>query len=45
MGDPISKKTLHKKGAGGVARGVGPAFKPQHHKKKKKKKKKKKQYL
>jgi hypothetical protein len=29
--DPISKNTQHKKGAGGVAQGVGPGFKPQHH--------------
>jgi hypothetical protein len=27
-----SKKTLHKKKAGGVAQGVGPEFKPQYHK-------------
>jgi hypothetical protein len=30
---PISKKTLHKIRAGGVAQGVGPEFKPQHRKK------------
>jgi hypothetical protein len=28
--DPISKKTLHKKRASGVALGVGPKFKPQY---------------
>jgi hypothetical protein len=33
--DPISKKTLSHKRAGGVAQGVGPEFKPQYHKKKK----------
>jgi hypothetical protein len=40
---PISKKAItytQKKGAGGVAQGVGPEFKPQYYKKKKKKKKK-----
>jgi hypothetical protein len=31
--DPISKKTFHKKRAGGVAQGVGPDFKPQYCKK------------
>jgi hypothetical protein len=39
---PISKKAItytQKKGAGGVAQGVGPEFKPQYYKKKKKKKK------
>jgi hypothetical protein len=34
-GDPISKKSITKR-AGGVARGVGPDFKPQNHKKEKK---------
>jgi hypothetical protein len=29
------KKTLHNKGLGGVAQGVGPEFKPQYQKKKK----------
>jgi hypothetical protein len=33
---PYLKKTLHRKGAGGMAQGVGPEFKPQYHKKKKK---------
>jgi hypothetical protein len=33
--DPISKKTLHKNRAGGVAQGIGPEFKPQYWKKKK----------
>jgi hypothetical protein len=33
------KKTLHKKGTGGVAQGVGPEFKAQYHKKEKKKRK------
>jgi hypothetical protein len=33
-GDPISKKTLHKKRAGGVAQGVGPEFKSQYCKNK-----------
>jgi hypothetical protein len=33
--DPISKKTLHQKRAGGVAQGVGPEFKFQCGKKKK----------
>jgi hypothetical protein len=32
--DPISKKTLHKKTAGGVAQSVSPEFKPQYRKKK-----------
>jgi hypothetical protein len=32
----MSKKPHHKKGAGGVAQGVGPEFQPQHHKKKEK---------
>jgi hypothetical protein len=33
--DPISKKTITKKRAGGVAQGVGPEFKPQYcHKRK-----------
>jgi hypothetical protein len=27
--DPISKKTHHKKGVGGMAQGVDPEFKPQ----------------
>jgi hypothetical protein len=35
--DPILKKTLHKKRAGGVAQGVGPEFICQYYKKKKKK--------
>jgi hypothetical protein len=30
--DPISKKPITKKRAGGVAEGVGPEFKPQHYK-------------
>jgi hypothetical protein len=34
--DPISKKTLHKNKAGGVAEGGGSEFKPQYHKNKKK---------
>jgi hypothetical protein len=34
----LSRKTLHKNRAGGVAEGEGPEFKPQYHKKKKKKK-------
>jgi hypothetical protein len=34
--DPISKICITK-GAGGVAQGEGPEFKPQYHKKKKKK--------
>jgi hypothetical protein len=29
------KKKHHKKGAGGVAQGIGPEFKPQYRKKKK----------
>jgi hypothetical protein len=29
--DPISKKTYHKKRAGGVAQSIGPEFKPQYH--------------
>jgi hypothetical protein len=33
--DPILKKPLTKKEAGGVAQCVGPEFKPQYHKKKK----------
>jgi hypothetical protein len=37
--DPILKKTLHKKRAGGVPQGVGPEFKPQYRKKKERKKK------
>jgi hypothetical protein len=37
--EPLSqKKPLHKKRASGVARGVGPEFKPQYYQKKKKKK-------
>jgi hypothetical protein len=32
--DPISKKSQHKKRAGGAAQGVGPEFKPQYCKKK-----------
>jgi hypothetical protein len=32
----LSRKTLHKNRAGGVAQGEGPEFKPQYHKKKKK---------
>jgi hypothetical protein len=39
---PYLKKTLHKKRAGGVAKGVGPEFKPQYQKNKNKKKEKKK---
>jgi hypothetical protein len=35
--DPILKKTLHKKGLGRVAQGVGLRFKLQYWKKKKKK--------
>jgi hypothetical protein len=31
--DPISKKTHHKNGVGGVAPGIGPEFKPQYCKK------------
>jgi hypothetical protein len=34
--DPISKKSITKNWAGGVADGVDPEFKPQYHKKKKK---------
>jgi hypothetical protein len=34
--DPISKKKISQKRAGGVAQGVGPEFKPQYRKKKKK---------
>jgi hypothetical protein len=30
---PYLKKILHKNRAGGVAKGVGPEFKPQYHKK------------
>jgi hypothetical protein len=30
---PYLEKNHHKKGAGGVAQGVGPEFKPQYHKK------------
>jgi hypothetical protein len=30
--EPVLKKTLHRKGAGEVAQGVGPEFKPQYHK-------------
>jgi hypothetical protein len=33
---PYLKKTLHRKGLGGVVQGVGPEFKPQHCQKKKK---------
>jgi hypothetical protein len=34
--EALSQKNLpQKKGAGGVAQGVGPEFKPQYHKKKK----------
>jgi hypothetical protein len=29
---PYLKKTHHKNGAGGVAQGVGPEFKPWYHK-------------
>jgi hypothetical protein len=36
--ETLSRKTLHKNRAGGVAQGEGPEFKPQYHKKKKKKK-------
>jgi hypothetical protein len=32
---PYFEKTLHKKRAGGVAKGEGPEFKPQYRKKKK----------
>jgi hypothetical protein len=34
--EPLSQKKLsqEKKGAGGVAQGIGPEFKPQYHKKK-----------
>jgi hypothetical protein len=32
---PILKKTHHRKGAGGVAQGADPTFKPQYCKKKK----------
>jgi hypothetical protein len=32
--DPILKTAIRKKGAGGVAQGVGPEFKSQYHKKK-----------
>jgi hypothetical protein len=32
---PYLEKPPHKNGAGGVAQGVGPEFKPQHCKKKK----------
>jgi hypothetical protein len=39
--DSILKKPITKKRAGGVAQGVGPAFKPQYCKQKKKKKEKK----
>jgi hypothetical protein len=35
---PYLKKTHHKKGAGGVAQGVGPEFNPQKKKEKKRKK-------
>jgi hypothetical protein len=31
--DPILEKTLHKKGLGGVAQGVGLEFKPRYHQK------------
>jgi hypothetical protein len=41
VGDPISKKPITKKRAGGVAQGVGPEFKPQYHGKKMKFQKKK----
>jgi hypothetical protein len=34
----LSRKTNHKNGAGGVAQGVDPEFKPQYHKKTKKQK-------
>jgi hypothetical protein len=37
--DPVSKKPITKKRAGGVAQGGGPEFKPQYHEKKKKKEK------
>jgi hypothetical protein len=40
-----SKKTHHKKRTGGVAKGVGPEFKPQYGKKKKKKKRRRKIYI
>jgi hypothetical protein len=30
----LSQKTLHKNGAGGVAQGEGPEFKPKYYKKK-----------
>jgi hypothetical protein len=33
--DPILKTPITQKGAGGVAQGVGPEFKPQYRKKKK----------
>jgi hypothetical protein len=36
------QKTLHKKGPGGVAQGVGPEFKPQYHKKREKEREKEK---
>jgi hypothetical protein len=32
--ETLSRKTLHKNKAGGVAQGEGPEFKPQYHKKK-----------
>jgi hypothetical protein len=38
LGDPILKKKITKKSAGGVAQGIGPEFKPQYSKEKKKKK-------
>jgi glycine cleavage system aminomethyltransferase T len=31
--ETLSQKALHKKRAGGVAKAVGPEFKPQYHKK------------
>jgi hypothetical protein len=39
----LSRKKLHKNGAGGEAQGEGPEFKPQYHKKKKKERKKEKE--
>jgi hypothetical protein len=38
----LSRKKLHKNGAGGEAQGEGPEFKPQYHKKKKERKKERK---